>query len=114
MPERPIHFYESNLLWTSRFKNMGSRFGAEFLFDSELTEVEEGDFVVMDYAGLGDRAAGLVESLLDKGAKVVAHISHSNTEAIKAARAAGVSKVIANGKVEQWLIDTLQTEKAEA
>lgn len=86
----------------------------DFRFDSDVAEVEAGDLVVMDYAGLDDRAGVLTGALLDRGARVVAHISHSNTEAIKAARAAGVSKVIANGKVEQWLIELVQTEKAEA
>lgn len=114
MSARPIHFYETNLLWISRFKNLGSKFGTEFRFDTEIGEVENGDLVVMDFAGLGDRATALVESLVIRGARVVAHISHSNTVAIKSARAGGVSKVIANGKIEHWLIDTLQKEKTEA
>lgn len=94
-------------MWRSKFENYVRQAGVDADFSGDVGSVSEGELAVVDYVGNGDAADELIRSLKARGSRVVAHISHSNREAIKSAMSAGVDKVVANGRILVWLDEAL-------
>lgn len=101
---------EANLLWSTKVARMLSAFGIEAEVRSAVPSQTDAMIAIIN---LGERTPVEIESLKEKGMKILAHAGHKEKELLDLGRAAGCDRIVTNSEIAHKLPQILQEMMGE-